>query len=195
MVDETNPPETEPTPEAATSEGAEDAVQALRSRLESLEADVESFKDQALRAQAEAENVRRRSAREVENAHKFALERFVADLLPVIDSLETAVQASRDLEQPGEGIGALIQGVELSLKLFHDTLAKCGVAQVDPEGTPFDPALHEAMSMLENDEVEPGTVLRVLQKGYTLHGRVVRAAKVMVAKTSAQRADQGKAGG
>jgi molecular chaperone GrpE len=177
---------------AASDEACEaDARKEGAVDVEALEAKIESLKDQALRAQAEAENVRRRSAREVENAHKFALERFAADLLPVIDSLEQAAETASELKDSDERVGGLAEGVKLSLKLFLDTLERAGIVQIDPEGDPFDPALHEAVSMVENDEVEPGSIVHVLQKGYTLHGRLVRAAKVVVAKSKAEQPDEG----
>ena len=204
VAEDENPPETGETPEHPAEEVQEHDAAAPdtsepQARIESLEVEVESLKDQALRAQAEAENVRRRSAREVENAHKFALEGFVAQLLPVMDSLEKAVQSATDLKDasdgPLEGLEGLAQGVELSFKLFHEALARVGSVEVDPEGIPFDPELHEAMSVMENDEVEPGTILQVLQKGFTLHGRVVRAAKVIVAKAANRKVDEGTLGG
>lgn len=148
------------------------------------------LQDQVLRAQAEMENVRRRAARDVENAHKFALEKFTADLLPVLDSLEKAVEAGA-AGDPGAdpqeaAAGAVIEGVELSLKLFVSTLEKSGVSQIDPLGEPFDPQLHEAMAMVPNPDAEPNSVLDVMQKGYSLNGRLVRAAKVIVVSAPEQ---------
>lgn len=140
-------------------------------------AQVAALKDKVLRAQAEMENVRRRAARDVEHAHKYALERFTGDLLPVVDSLEKAVEAG---EESRAQASALVEGVELSLKLFLSTLAKAGIVQVDPHGEPFDPELHEAMAMVPNPDLEPNSVMEVMQKGYTLNGRLVRAAKVVV---------------
>ena len=137
-----------------------------------------------MRAQAEAENVRRRAQRDVENAHKFALERFANDLLPVVDSLERAVESARSTERDG-AVAAIADGVALSLKLFVDTLARANLVQVDPVGEPFDPNFHQAVSLIESDTAEPGSVLQVLQKGYTLNGRLVRPAMVMVAKAPA----------
>ena len=152
--------------------GAEDPTVQLEGAL----AQVAELKDQALRAAAEAENVRRRSAREVENAHKFALEKFVAGLLPVIDSLDKAVEAVETTDTEDGAAAAVAEGVELSRKLFIDTLAKFGVERIDPHGEPFDPQQHEAMSMVEAPDVEPNTVIQVLAPGYSLNGRLVRAA-------------------
>jgi molecular chaperone GrpE len=152
--------------------------------LAEAERQVAELKDHVLRAQAEMENVRRRAARDVENAHKYALERFTADLLPVLDSLEKAVEAAG--ESVDEAAGAIKEGVELSLKLFLTTLEKAGVGQVDPHGEPFDPQLHEAMAMVPNPDLEPNSVIEVMQKGYTLNGRLVRAAKVVVSAALSQ---------
>jgi molecular chaperone GrpE len=148
--------------------------------------EVVALKDQLLRNAAEMENVRRRAARDVENAHKFALEKFTADLLPVIDSLEKAVEAARAASaEGGEMETAIAEGVELSLKMFYDVLERAGVQRIDPLGEPFDPNLHEAMTLLESPHAEPNSVLDVMQKGYTLNGRLVRAAMVVVSKAPA----------
>ncbi len=164
-------------PEAAEAPTVEQLEAAL---VESRET-IEKLKDQALRSHADAENMRRRAQRDVENAHKYALERFAADLLPVVDSLERAVDAARATDA-GSNVAAIAEGVELSHKLFIDTLAKSGISVVDPLGAPFDPQFHQAMSMVESADAEPGSVLNVLQRGYTLNGRLVRPAMVMVAK-------------
>jgi molecular chaperone GrpE len=140
--------------------------------------------DSVLRAQAEVQNMRRRCEQDVERAHKFALEKFSSDLLPVMDNLERALQAVPDAE--AESVSALYEGVELTLKGFLETLTKHSLEQLDPEGEPFDPQQHEAMSMVENDDVEPNTVLTVVQKGYVLNGRVIRPAMVMVSKAAKQ---------
>ena len=150
----------------------------LPAALEKARADVEELKDKALRAHAEMENVRRRAARDIEGAHKFALERFAADLLPVLDSLEKAVEGAATAVDAN----AVGEGVDLSLKLFVTTLVKNGVELLDPLGEPFDPARHEAIAMVENLDAEPNSVMDVMQKGYLLNGRLVRAAKVIVVK-------------
>jgi molecular chaperone GrpE len=176
-VVESDPLEQEAPPPSASEAEIDDP-------LAEAERQVAGLKDQVLRAQAEMENVRRRAARDVENAHKYALERFTSDLLPVLDSLEKAVEASG--ESAGEAAGAIKEGVELSLKLFLTTLEKAGVIQVDPHGEPFDPQLHEAMAMVPNPDTEPNSVIEVMQKGYTLNGRLVRAAKVVVSAALSQ---------
>lgn len=152
--------------------------EALLEKLEKLEQQAEQYRDQALRSQAEAENTRRRASRDVENAHKFALEKFAAELLPVLDSLEKAVEVA----SASEGAESIAEGVELSLKLFLSVLEKHGIERIDPTGEPFDPQVHEAMTMVPSEHAEPNSVLEVMQPGYLLNGRVVRAAKVVVAK-------------
>ena len=135
--------------------------------------------DRALRAQAELENVRRRMARDVENAHKFALERFVSELLPVKDSLELGLAAAAE---EGASAAHIAEGVELTLRMFEQAMDKFGIRSIDPAGEPFDPEFHQAMTMQESDAAESGAVLNVVQKGYLLNGRLVRPAMVIVAK-------------
>lgn len=142
--------------------------------------EVAQLKDQVLRAMAEVENVKRRASKDVENAHKFAVEKLINNLFPVLDSLEKAVETAEQVD----GAEAIAEGVSLSLKLFVDTLAKSGVEQIDPLGEPFDPQLHEAMTMVPNPDAEPNSVMDVMAKGYTLNGRLVRAAKVIVVQGS-----------
>ncbi|MBV1905641.1 MAG: nucleotide exchange factor GrpE [Pseudomonadales bacterium] len=173
----------EPTP----LEGEE-----LQAALDNALAEVAALKDQTLRAKAETENMRKRVSRDVEKAHKFALEKFASNLLPVVDSLEKAIE-SIDTESPdsqGAQIESMGDGVKLALKLFLDTLERSGVKPVFPEGEPFDPQFHEAMGMLESPDVEPGSVVAVLQKGYTLNDRLVRAAMVMVSKDMSKDVNQ-----
>ena len=135
-------------------------------------------KDQLLRTVAEIENVRRRAQRDVENAHKYAVEKLLSDLLPVVDSLEKAEDAAKTTDNAE----SMAEGIGLSLKLFVGILEKAGVTLVDPLGEPFDPQLHEAMAMVPNADAEPNSVMDVMQRGYTLNGRLVRAAKVVVVK-------------
>ena len=129
------------------------------------------------RAMAELENVRRRAERDVANAHKFSLERFANQLLPVVDSLEQALQLADKVENK-----AMHEGLELTMKLFVDVLQKNQIEQINPDGEPFDPQQHEAMSMQAAPGVAAHTVLVVFQKGYKLHDRVIRPARVIVAK-------------
>ncbi len=178
---------TEPAPDkpgcesAPTVAGLAAELAASQLALAQAQAQAEAEADRALRAAAEAENARKRAERNMESARKFALERFVEDLLPAVDSFEQAVEAASaaDAKQAPQ---ALIEGVRLSLKLLVGTMERQGVAVVDPLGAPFDPGAHEAMTVMESPEAEPGSVTRVFQKGYTLNGRLVRAARVVVAK-------------
>jgi molecular chaperone GrpE len=159
-----------------------DELIALKARLDAAEQQVANQKEEVLRSQAEMQNVRRRAERDVENAHKFALEKFVAELLPVIDSLERGLDAVPE-DDPAQQ--ASREGLSLTLKMFLDVLQKFQVEQLDPQGESFNPELHQAMSMQENDAIEPNTVMAVLQKGFTLSGRLVRPAMVMVSKAPA----------
>ena len=136
-------------------------------------------RENVLRARADVENVRRRAEQDVEKAHKFALEKFSVELLPVIDNLERAL-ASADKQNPD--LTPLIEGVELTLKSMLDTVRKFGVDVVEGTNVPFYPALHQAMTMLESAEHQANHVMMVMQKGYTLNGRLIRPAMVAVAK-------------
>jgi len=151
-----------------------------------LAAELEAAKDAALRAQADAMNVQRRAEQEIEKARKFALERFCGDLLSVVDNLERALESSGD----EQGSAALAEGVELTRKGFMDVLAKYGVEAVDPTGEPFDPETAQAMSMVEQPDAEPNSVVAVMQKGYVLNGRLLRPAMVMVAKAPSGEAER-----
>ncbi len=147
---------------------------------EAVAAALSEQQDTVMRAHAEVQNMRRRAEADVEKAHKYALEKFSAELLNVMDNMERALQAVADPEE--ESVKALCEGIELTIKEFLTVLNKFAIEQIDPEGEPFDPQLHQAMSMLENPDVEPNTVITVVQKGYSLNGRVIRPAMVMVSK-------------
>ncbi len=147
---------------------------------EAVAAALAEQQDSVLRAHAEVQNMRRRCEADVEKAHKFALEKFSAELLTVIDNLERALDAVPD--SAGESVNALREGVELTLKGFLETCEKFNIRQLNPEGEPFDPQMHQAMSMVPNPDVEPNTVVAVVQKGYLLNDRVIRPAMVMVSK-------------
>lgn len=154
-------------------------VNALMAEVERLNNELTESKEQSLRAVAEAQNARRRAEQDVEKAHKFGLEKFVGDMLVVVDNLERSMDASSVDEAD---IKVLVEGVELTLKSLTDGLKRHKVEAIDPEGEPFNPELHQAMSMIEQPDVEPNTVINVYQKGYTLHGRLVRPAMVVVSK-------------
>jgi len=148
-----------------------------------LQEQIAGLKDQALRATADAQNIRRRAEKDVEKAHKFALEKFSKELLPVVDGLEKTIESCQSDETENN---VLIEGVEMTLSILVSGLKKFSVEQVDPVGEPFDPALHEAMSLIDAPDAEPNSVIAVIQKGYTLNGRLIRPAMVMVAKGSAK---------
>ena len=171
--------EAAPEEETATEGSAEAGPE---SEIEALKAQAQEFQEQMLRSQAEMQNVRRRAEIDVEKAHKFALEKFVKELLPVADSLEKAVESTEGHESAGELVASIREGVEMTLNLFMGSLGKFNVVQLNPVGEPFDPQQHEAMSMVPAPDAEPNSVVAVVQKGYTLNDRLVRPAMVVVAK-------------
>ncbi|MDC9605714.1 nucleotide exchange factor GrpE [Xenorhabdus griffiniae] len=136
-------------------------------------------RDAMLRARAEIENIRRRTEQDIEKAHKFALEKFANELLPVIDNLERALDAA---DRTNEALLPMIEGIELTLKSFIDSVGKFGVEVVSDINVPFNPEVHQAMTMMESDQHEPNQVMLVMQKGYTLNGRLLRPAMVAVSK-------------
>lgn len=144
--------------------------------LAELQARADENWDLYLRASAEIENIRKRAARDVEHAHKFAIESFARELLAVRDSLEMGIQAAEKAD-----VDSLLEGKAATLKLLTTSLERFGVVEVDPEGEPFDPEQHEAMTMQPSADAEPGSVLTVIQKGYSLNGRLLRPAMVVVA--------------
>ena len=173
-VREVEADEVQPDPESSESPPAsieDELAEARREAKENL--------DRALRAHAELDNVRKRLERDLQNAHKFALERFVSELLPVKDSLELGLAAS---SEKGASAAGIVEGVELTLRMLDQAMEKFGVRVVDPSGEPFDPEFHQAMTMQESDTAASGTVLTVVQKGYLLNERLVRPAMVIVAK-------------
>jgi len=148
-----------------------------RTEVEALKKELDELRP---RAQAEIQNIRRRAEQDVEKAHKFGLEKFATELLPVVDSLERAIEASQGED---ERIKALREGVEMTLRMFLGSMEKFNVVQVNPQqGEAFNPEHHQAMSMVPAEGVDPNTVVAVVQKGYLLNGRLVRPAMVMVAK-------------
>jgi molecular chaperone GrpE len=161
---------------AAEDPNSDPAFAALESALATAQAEAQANRDGQLRALAELENVRKRAQRDIENAHRFALERFAAELLPVRDSLELALQSGAADAQ------GLLAGVEATLKLLGKAFDKAAIARIDPAGATFDPALHEAVLAQPSAEVPDGTVLQVLQSGYQLNGRLLRPARVIVSR-------------
>ncbi|EME5359347.1 nucleotide exchange factor GrpE [Pseudomonas aeruginosa] len=166
------------TPEQPTG-AAEDLI----ARVQELEEQLAAAQDQALRMVADLQNVRRRAEQDVEKAHKFALEKFAGDLLAVVDTLERGLEMS---DPNDEAIKPMREGMELTLKMFDDTLRRYQVEALNPEGEPFNPEQHQAMAMQESASAEPGSVLKVFQKGYLLNGRLLRPAMVVVSKAPAE---------
>lgn len=162
-------------------------VERLQQELEETKVKAEQNWNEYLRACAELENTKRRMQRDIENAHKFAVEKFIVELLPVKDSLEMGLDASKE---SNGNIEKLIEGMELTLKMFTDAVNKFGVEVVNPIDQPFNPEFHQAMSMQESNAKPQNTVLAVMQKGYTMHGRLVRPAMVVVSKGPANPTDK-----
>lgn len=162
-------------PDESVQEQSETDPSALQTALAAAEARAQEHKDLYMRALAEIDNVRKRAARDVEQAHKFALDRFANDLIGVKDSLELGLASSATDD-------ALRAGTEATLKLFARAFEKAGIVEIVPEGETFNPELHEAMVMQPSAEHVPNTVLQVVQKGYQLNGRLLRPARVIVAR-------------
>ncbi|TCB88228.1 nucleotide exchange factor GrpE [Enterobacter wuhouensis] len=172
--------------EAVESDASAEQVDPRDEKIANLEAQLVEAqnreRDGVLRIKAEMENLRRRTELDVEKAHKFALEKFVNELLPVIDSLDRALEVA-DKANPDNA--AMIEGIELTLKSMLDVVRKFGVEVIADTNVPLDPNVHQAIAMVESEEIEAGKVLGVMQKGYTLNGRTIRAAMVTVAKAKA----------
>ncbi len=172
-------PEERTDAQAGADSGAEPTVEELQAQLEAARKQAEEEHEALLRARAEIENMRRRHEQEIEKAHKYALERFAQELLPVVDSLEMGVEAAGSENATLEKVR---EGTELTLKMLLNVLDKFGIQAVHPHGEPFNPELHQAMSMQESAEHAPNTVMNVMQKGYTLNERLIRPAMVVVSK-------------
>ena len=180
-------PNTEPEdsePDVSEEGKAEDVAGTPDTALADLKALADENYDKYLRAAAELENVRKRATRDVENAHRFALERFCTELLAVKDSLEMGLAAADKADAQ-----SLLEGKQATLKILTATMERFGVVELNPEGEPFDPQEHEAMTMQPSADVEPGSVLTVYQKGYALNGRLLRPARVVVASDPAEMPD------
>ncbi len=154
---------------------SEEIIAQLREKLNATEQKANENWDGFVRLQAEMDNLRKRGEKQVEDAHKFASQKFVESLLPVVDSMEMGMAAEGDVEQIREGMG-------LTLKLFESVMEKNNIEAIDPMGEKFNPELHQAMAMQPNPEMESNTVMAVMQKGFTISGRLVRPAMVMVVK-------------
>lgn len=156
-------------------------IETLKKQLAAAQTKVADQQDSVIRAKAEVDNIRRRSAQDVEKAHKFALEKFAGELLSVADNLGRALEVA---DREDESLKPMIEGIELTLKSFDDALSKQGITEVNPEGETFNPELHQAMSMVPNPDVKPNTVIAVMQKGYQINGRLLRPAMVMVSASA-----------
>ncbi|HYE34546.1 nucleotide exchange factor GrpE [Methylocaldum sp.] len=169
----------------ATEEGANEPtpIEQLAQQLTETARKAEENWDKFVRTQAELENLRRRSEKELQNANKYALEKFSKELLTVIDSLELGLQAAVG-ETPD--VVKLREGMELTLKQLNSVLERFSVRVVDPMGEKFNPDLHQAMAMQPTTDVEPNTVVKVFQKGYLLHDRLLRPAMVVIAQAAAE---------
>ncbi|QMU61259.1 MAG: nucleotide exchange factor GrpE [Gammaproteobacteria bacterium] len=179
IVNETTHEQEDAQPQADASEpNTNEPVQELDQQLEDAQQQAAEYHDKMLRMQAEMENLRKRTERDVSNAHKYAVEKFANELLQVKDSLELGL-STEDIN-----IEKLQEGTELTLKMLCNSFEKFSLEEVNPVGEAFDPNLHEAMTMQESADHKPNTVLTVVQKGYTLHGRLIRPAMVIVAKAA-----------
>ncbi|NLU13022.1 MAG: nucleotide exchange factor GrpE [Gammaproteobacteria bacterium] len=167
----------------AEPQAATDPAQAAQERIVELEGQLASAQENALRAAAEVQNIRRRAEQDIEKAHKFALEKFATDLLAVLDSLERGLEVS---DPADETIRPMREGMELTYKLFLDTMKRFQVERVDPQGEPFNPELHQAMAMEESIHAEPNSVLKVFQCGYVMNGRLLRPAMVVGSKAPSE---------
>ena len=182
MAEEQTEANIEASPEPAgtdvTARADAPDIEALLRSVEEWKQKAAEYQDLALRVRAESENLRKRTARDIESAHKYALERFANELPPVLDGMEFGIAAS----QSAGDVAALRLGMDLTLKMFGDCLQKFGIVTLDPVGEKFNPEKHQAISTQEAAGAEAGTILSVMQKGYELNGRLVRPAMVVVAK-------------
>lgn len=175
----------------ATAENVnlQEKVEQLQKELEAANAKAEENWDHFVRTKADLDNLERRTQRDIENAHKYAADKFLEAIIPVIDSLEMGAEAAK---QEGADVAKLREGMELTLKMFADTLHKFEVKKLDPVGDAFNPDFHQAMSLQESDEHNANTVLSVMQKGYLLNERLIRPALVVVSKAGNKQKNNGE---
>jgi molecular chaperone GrpE len=164
---------------AETEDSGEQQDEDLAAELAKAQVTIKDYWDQMMRLNAEIENNRKRAQRDIENAHKYAIKGFAESLLPVSDSMELGLSAT---EADNANIESIKEGMSLTFNMFIQTLEKNGITPIDPVGEKFNPEHHQAMSMQEQDGVEPNTVLTVMQKGYLLNDRLIRPAMVIVSK-------------
>ncbi|BFM12808.1 hypothetical protein R50072_29610 [Simiduia litorea] len=180
MTTEQNAPLTDEVPAGSPDVEVElESATGPDAEIERLQAELQQAQETALRAAADAQNTRRRAEQDVEKAHKFGQEKIVQDMVVVADNLERALAS---VDASDEQFATVVEGLQLTLKSLIDGLKRHHVVQLDPKGEPFDPQFHQAMTQVPNPELEPNTVMDVFQKGYTLHGRLVRPAMVVVSK-------------
>lgn len=172
-VSSSKPGEADAKAEEETEEGN------IELELQQAQEKIKDYWDQIMRLKAEIENNRKRTERELENAHKYALRNFVEALLPIVDSMEMGRTAA---DAKNASLESIREGVDLTMNMFIQVMEKQGLVQIDPQGEKFDPDQHQAMSMVEDKKAESGTVIKVIQKGYLLNDRLVRPAMVVVAK-------------
>ena len=172
---------TESIESETAAENEELSVESLQAKLAAAQEKADDNWDQLVRVRAEMENIRRRSERDLVNAHKYALEKFAVELLPVIDSMEMGVAAAMD---ENANVSKLREGTEMTLKMFEAAIEKFGIKSVHPHGEAFNPEHHQAMTMIDSPEHEPNTVIDVMQKGYLLNERLVRPAMVVVSSAN-----------
>jgi molecular chaperone GrpE len=157
----------------------QETIEDLAKKLQEAEQKAEHHWDNLLRKQAEYDNLQKRTTRDLENAHKYALEKFAIELLSIKDTMELGLEAA---QKPETTLDSVCEGMNLTLKMLMDTMSKFNIVELDPADEKFDPQQHEAMSMQTLPNVEDGTILHVHQKGYKLHDRLLRPARVIVAK-------------
>jgi molecular chaperone GrpE len=171
-----------------SEEEGQNTLESLKQQLEDAQQQSQENWDKAVRVQADMENLKRRTQKDVENAHKYALEKFARELVNVVDSLELGIQAATS-DTPE--VAKLREGMELTLKQLQAVLKKFNIEALDPTGKPFNPEHHQAMSMQPSDEHDPNTVVNVFQKGYLLNDRLIRPAMVVVSKGSDKKPEGG----
>lgn len=176
--------DTEKAAFSAESQHQDIDIEALKKSYTEATLQIAALKEQLMRTQADMQNLQRRAEKDIANAHKFGLERFSLALLPVADSLEKALEHMQP-EKLDEQMQALYEGVKMTATLLTETFKKFQLEPIEPMGEPFDPNYHEAMAMIDQPNVEPNTVINVLQKGYSLNGRSIRPAMVVIAKSTA----------
>ena len=179
VLDTTTPDSSQVSDQASVDPVTLMSAEELSARLQTAEQKAADNWDQLLRTRAEMENLRRRTQRDLENAHKYALEKFVTELIPVKDSLEMGLDAAR---QGTADVEKICEGTELTLNMLASALSKFNVVELNPQGQKFNPEHHQAMAMQPNGNMEPNTVMVVMQKGYLLNERLMRPAMVMVSK-------------